>query len=199
MLTLATKASLLFRWNAFAQAKGAFIVMGVGCLATLALFFFSALAGPLSFSAYWPTWLASSITISSSLLRFHLVRRGWSAVSARELKSLPSHLRGAALVAHEERSEALSEAELPAPCGLEETIQVRLLRMAQAQGFVSWAQVDRALQEQFGKASGLEWLFIGRGGEAPATPADWASSCSAAARLDAQSPTVSRETPARRL
>lgn len=189
MLTLATKASMLSRWDALVHAKGAFMVMGVGCLATLALFFWEWSVSSLPVSPFLPTWIASSLSISSTLVRFYLVKRGWSAVSMRELGCLNSHWM----------SSGDDQPGLDTPgFGLPDQIQAHLLRIAQEQGFVSWAQVNHALKSDTSPRD-IQWMFIGRGGEPVATFAAWSGFCSPAAQLDANSPLVSRETQARRL
>ena len=178
METRRKHALRMSRWTAGKHAFACLSIMGLGSIASLLLILARVVGLDLPMS--WATVPANVATVMVMLAvgsRFVLVRR-FAAVSESELDRLSSFLRG-----DQSASELLGD-----------NGQAQVLRIAREQGFVSWAQLGKLLPP-----NSIEWIFVGRGGDALADAQKWREICTEAAQLDADSEQVFRSVPQRRL
>lgn len=191
MISKARKAELMRKWSAIGQV---WLCMGVFLAALLATLILTVLGVffDIQVSSLLPTNIAALIAMTTGLLRLLLLRRGWCAVSAHEVKHLPTYFK---------TKSHLYPIEIDGskPMHMEDGFAADILNTCKHEGFVSWADFHKLGQKHGENHNFIEWIFIGRGQDAPASLEEWADLCSDRARLDFASEKAKGAQAARRL
>jgi hypothetical protein len=190
MISVAKKAALMRHWSARLHAFTCFRVLLGGLFLTGPLLLLPVLGVELAFSAYLPVNIASGFAIVTSVVRTMLVRHGWCAITAYELAGLSDHIKG----------EDVYRSTKDAACiEFHDAVGRDLLSRHRNQGMLLWSDLVELTRSHSKTGLKVEWFFIGRGLDQPASFEQWSTLCSQRARLDADSAQASGQTRARRL
>lgn len=179
MISKAHKAQVMRKWSAMGQVWVCMVVFMVALVATLMITVLGVFFD-FQISSLLPANLAAFIVLASGVIRLFLVRRGWCAMTAHEIKYLPTYFK--------KQSHLYPlDIDTDKPMHMDDRFAADVLDLCKNEGFVSWLDFNKLAQKHGAGKDLVEWMFVGRGQEAPATVQDWETICSERARLDASS------------